>query len=61
MGNFPVKFAETPTLNWSKVGVFKAGGIGTDSINIQKNEVAGKVMKVKNLLITCPNNVLLEK
>ena len=61
IGKFPVKFNETPTLNWSKIGVFKAGGVGENLVQIPVNIVKGKVMRVKNLLITYPKNVLLEK
>ena len=54
-------FPQTPTLHWSKVGVFKSGEI-TDEIEfIERKQIAGKVIRVKDLFITCPNNVLQEK
>ena len=49
------------SLNWSKIGVFKTGAISNDSISVSKNSVHGKIIRVSNLLITCPNNVLREK
>ena len=61
IGLFEKKFTETPTLNWSKVGVFKAGGIGNEKINILSSKVCGKIVRVQNLFITCPNNILREK
>ena len=49
------------SLNWSKIGVFKTGAISNDTIIISKSSIHGKVLRVSNLLITCPNNVLREK
>ena len=60
VGKYEAAFTETPTLNWSKVGVFRAGGISEENHYIQKENVSGKVIKVDNLFITCPNNVLEE-
>ena len=61
IGNFNVSFPEVPTLDWSLVGVFRAGGVGANHVNVKLDEVAGKVIRIKNLLITCPTDVLLEK
>lgn len=61
VGKYQKKFPETPTLNWDKVGVFEAGGISDEITQIEKKKVSGKLLKVNNLLITCPNNVLREK
>ena len=61
VGKYVHTFPETPTLNWEKIGVFQAGGISEEIVNIQKKNVAGKVMQVNDLLLTCPNNILREK
>ena len=61
VGKFEKHFPETPKLQWKDVGVFKAGGVGIEKFTIPKAAVAGKVIRVKNLFITCPNNVLREK
>ena len=61
VGKYEVSFPETPTLDWGKVGVFKAGGISDEIVQIPKDEIAGKMIKVKNILLTCPINVLEEK
>lgn len=54
-------FPETPTLNWSKVGVFEAGNMIDEMITLEKENVAGKFLKIDNLFITFPINVLEEK
>ena len=61
VGKYETTFTETPTLDWSKIGVFKAGGISDEIVTIPKNAVAGKVIRVMDLFVTCPINVLLEK
>ena len=61
VGKYQTSFPETPTLNWAKVGVFAAGGISEEIAIIEKENVAGKVIRVKNYFLTCPNNVLEEK
>ena len=49
-------------LPWKTVGVFEFGEIDeTEFIEIDKNEVSGKVILVNDLLITCPLNILREK
>lgn len=53
-------FPETPNLNWEKVGVFEQDSFG-GAENVELKNVHGKVIKVDNLLITCPANVLREK
>ena len=55
------KFPETPTLKWEKVGVFKEEETLTEEVSIEHSLVAGKVLRIQNLLITCPKNVLCEK
>ena len=61
VGKYDTSFPETPTLNWAKVGVFKAGGINDEIVYVNKVDVAGKIIRVKDLFITCPINVLEEK
>ena len=60
-GRYPVKFSELPTLCWNAVGVYRFGPTGTDLISIAKSNVTGKVLKICDLLITCPNIILREK
>ena len=59
----PAKFSEVAnSLDWAKVGVFIEESIdqlSTHAIPISK--VKGKVLRVSNLLITCPNSILAEK
>lgn len=61
IGNHPYESSQTGMLNWSSVGVYKKGGMSSDDVIVRKENVAGKVMKVKNFLITCSSNVLREK
>ena len=61
VGKYDHSFPETPTMNWAKVGVFEAGGISDEIEFIDKKIVSGKVLKVDNLYLTCPINVLEEK
>ena len=61
-GKFEFKNELTPALNWSQVGVYKAGPTFNDEkITVNKEDISGKVLKVDNYLITCPLNVLQEK
>ena len=64
---------ETIRLDWSQVGVYEKRELTEteeeeqedqeeeETVRIEKKNVSGKVIQVKNLLITCPNNVLREK
>ena len=61
VGKYVHSFPETPTLNWEKIGVFKAGGISDEIVIVEKKNVSGKYLRVSDLFITCPNNVLEEK
>ena len=61
VGKYKAAFPETPTLNWANVGVFKAGGVSDEMVEIEKKNVAGKVLRVQNHFLTCPINVLEEK
>ena len=46
---------------WNAVGVYKQGPTTSHKQRINKSDICGKVLKVSNLLITCPNNVLAEQ
>ena len=59
-GIFSYKMPLVPHYNWSSVGVFKQGPISEEVHKIKAKYIKGKVMKVQNLLITCPLNVLHE-
>lgn len=61
LGNHPIEFENTSMLNWASVGVYRKGGLSSEDVVVNKNRVAGKVMKVEKYLITCPNNILREK
>lgn len=61
-GKFKFTNHYTPNLNWSQVGVYKVGPtLNEEHIYIRRQEISGKALKVDNLLITCPLNVLHEK
>ena len=60
-GKYPAKFPTSPMMNWEEVGVFEKGGIMDEVVTVDMSEVSGKVLKVKQYLVTCPNNVLREK
>ena len=60
-GKFEVKFNLTPEYKWSDVGVYKAGPISEEVVIIDEKNISGKVIKVKEYLITCPLNVLHEQ
>ena len=61
IGKYSVRFPETPTLNWDKIGVFSAGGVSDELETIELNDVDGKIIRVQDLFITCPTNILQEK
>ena len=61
IGQYEVSFPETPEINWSNVGLFEKGGISSEVVEIPTSQIAGKVVQVKNYLLTCPINVLNEK
>lgn len=60
-GNIEIEFDEARDMNWSKVGVFKEGATGEETVLINRDSIHGKVLKLSSLLITCPNNLLNEK
>lgn len=59
--NYEFEDIETIRLDWNTVGVYQKVGVIEEDVIIRKEQVSGKVIAVKNLLITCPNNVLREK
>ena len=56
-----ISFRGAVNLPWKKVGVFKLNEITDESVTINPNNVAGKIIKVKDVLLTCPINILDEK
>lgn len=60
VGKHPYQF-NSESVDWASVGVFRTGGIAANLVTISKNLVKGKVLRVSDLLITCPNNILQEK
>ena len=61
IGNHEINLPNTEMLNWSSVGVYRKGGMSSVNVNIDRKDVAGKVLIVEKYLITCPNNILREK
>ena len=60
-GKFEYKCDQLKELNWSNVGVFQVGPYSEEEIVIQRKNIAGKVLKINGVFITCPNNVLREQ
>ena len=60
-GQYSVKFPLVPNLNWSSVGVYRAGPTCSIPCNIPRHLVKGKVIRVGIYLITCSSNILREK
>ena len=61
-GKFPFNTPLIPNMNWSQVGVYKLGPTSAEeTLEIARNDISGKVLKVDNFLMTCPLNVLHEK
>ena len=60
-GKIDIEFSDAKDIEWRKVGVFKEGAIGHEIVQVERNRVHGKVLRVCSLLITCPRNVLNEK
>lgn len=48
-------------IKWETVGVFKVGPFSEEQVRIKKEDISGKVVKVKDFFLTCPNNVLREQ
>lgn len=60
-GKFEHKCPITKDLNWSNVGVFQVGPYSQQEVLINRKNIHGKVLKVANFFLTCPNNVLREQ
>ena len=60
-GRFPCHFNDTSCLPWSSIGVYKLGPLSNTIVLVKRSDVCGKVLKVMNYLVTCPQNVLREK
>ena len=61
VGLYNATFPETPEINWATVGVFRKGGVSSENVSINTNDIKGKVLNVGKYLLTCPINVLNEK
>ena len=61
LGNLQIDLQCTNMLDWSTVGVYRKGGLSSVDVIVHRDQVAGKVLKVDNYLITCPNSILREK
>ena len=60
-GRFTFRNEILKDIKWEKIGVFTVGPYNNDLIKINRNQIHGKVIKVNNFFVTCPNNVLQEK
>ena len=60
-GRYVYKCDIMKDLDWSKVGVFKVGPYSNEKIVIDRSQIEGKVIKVMDFFITCPNNILREQ
>ena len=60
LGNHEIEFM-CNNLKWSSVGVYRKGGLSPVDVIVNRDQVAGKVIKVDKYLLTCPNNILREK
>ena len=56
-----VSFPGASTLNWKKVGVFRLDEITNETVTIKPEDIDGKVIKINDVLLTCPINILDEK
>ena len=59
IGKYPVSFNDS--LPGNSVGVYGKGPITSKQTLIPRKKCSGKAIIVKNLLITCPSNILEEK
>ena len=60
-GKFVYKSDIVKDINWERVGVFKVGPYSEEKVTIPRKKIKGKVLRVSDFLITCPNNVLREQ
>lgn len=59
--NTNIKEFTEKNLPWHRIGVFEKGDGFGETIFIHLDKIAGKVIEVEKLLITCPLNILREK
>lgn len=55
------EFEDTPSLKWEKVGVYVELGELLEIHRVKKTDICGKLIRVKQYLLTCPMNILEEK
>ena len=60
-GKFNATFNDVLKKNWNEVGVYKLGPVCDVPVTVNKKDIAGKVIRVNNHLITCPIELLLEQ
>ena len=60
-GRYVYKCNIMKDMKWEKIGVFKVGPFSSEEVVIERKDIEGKVIKVQNLFITCPNNILREQ
>lgn len=60
-GKLPFVAPELPNASWNKIGVYEVGGLSDEIVHVHRNSIAGKVIQVSSLFVTCPKNVLNEK
>lgn len=60
-GKFNASFNDVGQKNWAQVGVYKLGPLCNIPVIVKQEDIAGKVIRVNNYLITCPNDVLIEQ
>ena len=60
-GRHVCNFELVKDLQWDKVGVFKVGPYSDEEVILPRSKIQGKVMRVNNYFLTCPNNVLSEQ
>ena len=53
-------FSRHLTLNFGHVGVFRNLGMKTNKKTLKKSDLSGKVLLLRDLLLTIPKNVLTE-
>ena len=56
-----IHYPEVPNLNWDKIGHFNFISFTDEIVNIRLKSISGKVIKIENVLVTCPINLLHEK
>lgn len=60
-GRHPFQTDIARELKWEGVGVFRVGPFSTEEVVINMDKIEGKVLRVLDLFITCPNIILREQ